>query len=177
LKYAYILIHDDEPIAFCGFSPPGLANSVRIRIFRGSYKKMTTRTAEIINSRFINLSRIVIDPRYRGAGIASDFVKACCLYDDLLKERFIELITSMGQINQFWKKAGFKDYGQTMSDTIGGTVSIGGASRKKKAKTGQHNWPHENQGGHVRSETKAQSKLAVMRYYLLDIKKAKGENK
>jgi hypothetical protein len=37
-----------------------------------------------------------------------------------------------------------------------------------------HTWLYEAKGGKVRSETQAQSKLAVMRYYLLDRKKMKG---
>jgi len=147
---------------------------------------MTTKGAKLTNAKFINLSRVVIDPRYRGCGIASDFVAAVCLYDDLVDVRYVELIASMGKVNLFWKKAGFIDYGQTLSNTIGGTVAIGGKSNKRKQKStlignrgvrsrvNPHTWLYEAKGGKVRSETQAQSKLAVMRYYLLDRKKMKG---
>ncbi|HVJ69234.1 MAG TPA: hypothetical protein VM510_14705 [Caulifigura sp.] len=50
------------------------------------------------------LSRVVLHPTYRGAGIAADFVRRSC---ELCPFPWIETLTEMGRVNPFFEKAGF----------------------------------------------------------------------
>ncbi|HQR06506.1 MAG TPA: hypothetical protein PLN21_06775 [Gemmatales bacterium] len=54
------------------------------------------------------LSRVVIHPTYRGAGLASDFVRVSCASCPV---PWIETLTVMGHLNPFFEKAGFKRVG------------------------------------------------------------------
>lgn len=134
------------------FSPAALGSKMRHIAFGGVV------SATLINKHFANLSRIVLDPRYRGAGIAGDFMRAAC---GMAGRRYIELVTSMGNISRFWVKAGFVDYGNT--------AALLGSNR-----------PHHFSEGMAtkvinrKAATLAQSMLSVMRYYLLDTAKVYG---
>lgn len=50
------------------------------------------------------LSRVVLHPTYRGAGIASAFVRKSCATCPF---PWIETLAQMGRINPFFEKAGF----------------------------------------------------------------------
>ncbi len=118
--------------------PAALANAGRNRVF-GRRKW----SGADVNRLFCNVARIVIDPRYRGAGIAADFLAAVC---ERAPTRYVELVASMGAVSGFWRRAGFVDCGPT----VGGQQARGARGR------------------HVRGAVAAQSLLSQMRYYLLD---------
>lgn len=54
------------------------------------------------------LSRVVLHPTYRGAGIAAAFVRASCRACPV---DWIETLTAMGQVNPFFERAGFRRLG------------------------------------------------------------------
>lgn len=54
------------------------------------------------------LSRVVLHPTYRGAGLASDFVRASCTSCAI---PWIETLSVMGHLNPFFEKAGFHRVG------------------------------------------------------------------
>ena len=54
------------------------------------------------------LSRIVLHPTYRGAGLAAAFVRASCATCPV---PWIESLSVMGHLNPFFEKAGFRRVG------------------------------------------------------------------
>jgi hypothetical protein len=57
-----------------------------------------------LNRHLAMLSRVVLHPTYRGAGIGADFVRRSC---ELCPWPWIETLTEMGRINPFFEQAGF----------------------------------------------------------------------
>lgn len=66
-----------------------------------------------MNQQLWCLSRIVIHPTYRGAGLASDFVRASCASCPV---PWIETLSVMGHLNPFFEKAGFHRVGTIRKD-------------------------------------------------------------
>lgn len=109
-----------------------------------------------VNRLFCNVSRIVLDPRYRGAGIAGDFLRAVVLQ---APTRYVELVTSMGTMTRFWERAGFQDYGpieQKRNLTKGQGVKFGRDAKRP---------------GEATAQSRAQSMTSTMRYFLADTDK------
>ena len=63
-----------------------------------------------MNRQLVILSRVVLHPTYRGAGIAADFVRRSC---ELCPSPWIEALAQMGHVNPFFEKAGFVRVGIT----------------------------------------------------------------
>lgn len=142
----FLLIHNNKPIGILVFGPASIASSCRNKAF-----SRTQWTGKIINKNFINLARIVLDPRYRGIGIVDEFIKKSILN---LNCKYVELITSLYEITNFYKKIGFKFYGFTQGNSEG---SRGGNTTISK-------------------KTVLQSKIATTAYFLLNVEKLKEKN-
>ena len=63
---------------------------------------------QTLNKQLITLSRVVIHPTFRGAGVASKFVRRSC---ELSGMPWIETLAQMGHINPFFERAGFHRVG------------------------------------------------------------------
>jgi N-acetylglutamate synthase-like GNAT family acetyltransferase len=61
-----------------------------------------------LNQQLWVLSRVVIHPTYRGAGLASDFVRVSC---ETCPVPWIETLSAMGHLNPFFERAGFHRVG------------------------------------------------------------------
>ena len=59
------------------------------------------------------LSRVVLHPTYRGAGLAADFVRSSCAGCPV---PWIETLSVMGHLNPFFVKAGFHRVGVVRKD-------------------------------------------------------------
>jgi len=96
-----------EPVGICVFIAPPKTLSQRNRFFgrSGRWDRTTLRT---LNRQLVSLSRVVLHPTYRGAGIAHQFVRRCC---ELCPYPWIETQTQMGHINPFFERAGFTRIG------------------------------------------------------------------
>jgi hypothetical protein len=103
-------MYKHERIGLIIFGPSALANKNRNKIFG------TIQSGKIVNKYFLNIARVVLDPRFRGAGLAGDFIK---LTSYLVPTRYIEIITSLSAVNGFLKKAGFRYVGRTNGDMKG----------------------------------------------------------
>jgi N-acetylglutamate synthase-like GNAT family acetyltransferase len=57
-----------------------------------------------LNAQLWVLSRVVLHPSYRGAGIAAAFVRRAC---ETCTVPWIETLSAMGQANPFFEHAGF----------------------------------------------------------------------
>ena len=75
------------------------------------------------------MSRLVIDPRYRGAGLAAKFLRRCC---QMVPVTWIELIAVMAGVVPFAESAGFIAAG-SCADKLSGrgtsAVRLSGRSR------------------------------------------------
>ena len=74
VRRVFLLWHDTEPIGICVFGFGALSSSVRNRLF-GVREKLSKSLAQRINRNFASVIRLVLDPRYRGAGLAAGFLR------------------------------------------------------------------------------------------------------
>lgn len=119
----YLLWHHDTPIACCMFTSPALENAAR-----HDYFDVNTFPASTLNKWFQCVQRIVLDPRYRGAGLAADFLQTACFEHGQREHlRYIELITSFGSVNHFCQAAGFDLMG--VSSQLAAGAQRGGGAR------------------------------------------------
>jgi N-acetylglutamate synthase-like GNAT family acetyltransferase len=141
-----LLWHGREPIGICVFGTPAASLSLRSQFF-GLSNSRSKVAMGALNEQLWLLQRVVIHPTYRGAGIASDFVRRAC---ELCPVDWIETLTAMGHANPFFERAGFKRVGVI----------------RKTAKSGKHG----AYGGNARvsAETLAKSRFSEPVYYVFD---------
>lgn len=117
-----------------------------------------------LNWQLVMLSRVVIHPTYRGAGIAARFVRRSC---ELCPYRWIETLTQMGHINPFFEAAGFVRVGSSRPkhhDRISHSVIYGGRR-------------HHASPGLVTEETHRKSRYAEPVYYVFDNRRHVGRRR
>lgn len=107
VRRVWLLWHGRVPIGICVFGFGPLASASRNRVF-GLTGAMTRARARLVNSNFACVSRLVLDPRYRGAGLAGAFLRRCC---ELSPWPWIELVSEMAALVPFCRKAGFRRIG------------------------------------------------------------------
>jgi GNAT superfamily N-acetyltransferase len=156
-RFHTLLWHGDEPIGICIFSTPPLSLAGRNRFFglRGRWNRLRLK---MLNRQIAMLSRVVLHPTYRGAGIAAEFVRRSC---QLCPFPWIETLTEMGRINPFFERAGFVRVptGATKSEKMQsrrGHSSIYGGRRKDGSRI------------LVSQETYEKSRFARPVYYIFD---------
>ncbi|MCD6364566.1 MAG: hypothetical protein J7M14_01695 [Planctomycetes bacterium] len=109
VRRVLMLWHDEEPIGICVFTFGPLASRERNRLF-GISGPLTASRARRINRNFASVGRLVLDPRYRGAGIAAAFLRRCC---ELTDWPWIELVSEMAHLVPFHEAAGFRTIAKT----------------------------------------------------------------
>lgn len=92
---------------------------------------MSSVKLKAINRNLTVLSRVVIDPRYRGAGITAKFIKKSCTMSG---KKWVETLTEMGHINGFFEKAGFRKLGPSCSGLKKGSITAHSKLYKKPGK-------------------------------------------
>jgi GNAT superfamily N-acetyltransferase len=145
-----ILWHRDEPIGICVFAAPAAALSLRSRYFGLTNPRDEVRMAAL-NRQLWLLSRVVLHPTYRGAGVAAAFVRRAC---ETCPVPWIETLSAMGQANPFFERAGF--------------VRVGVIRKLSGRRTGRASGAYG--GRHVRlsSESTAKSRFSEPVYYVRD---------
>ncbi|MDQ3332847.1 MAG: ATP-binding cassette domain-containing protein [Planctomycetota bacterium] len=103
VRFVTVLWHREQQIGICVFTTPPLSLAGRHRYF-GRSGKWTRLTIGSVNRQLATLSRVVLHPTYRGAGVAAAFVRQSC---ELCPYPWIESLAQMGRINPFFEKAGF----------------------------------------------------------------------
>ena len=109
VRRVFLLWHGPEPVGLCIFGFGALSNAARNRAF-GLPGKLTGALARRINRDFASVTRLVLDPRYRGAGLASLFLRRCC---ERVEWPWIELVSEMATVVPFAESAGFRRLGHT----------------------------------------------------------------
>lgn len=102
-----LLRHRDEPIGICVFSAPAAALALRSRYF-GLTNPRSSVALQALNRQLWLLSRVVLHPTYRGAGIGAAFVREAC---ETCPVKWIETLSAMGRASPFFERAGFTRVG------------------------------------------------------------------
>lgn len=149
-----VLWHRDEPIGICVFASP--ARSLRPRSqFFGLTGGWSRARLQALNQQLVTLSRVVLHPGYRGAGIAADFVRASCRS---CPWPWIEALAEMGHLNPCFDRAGFV--------RVGVTSSRGRTRAQHSAIYGAR--PHHGRQRLVSRETHEKSRHAAPVYFVFD---------
>jgi GNAT superfamily N-acetyltransferase len=159
-RFVTLLWHGDEPIGICVFTTPAIALRQRSRFF-GLSGRWSRVKLQALNRQLMTLSRVVLHPTYRGAGIASRFIRRSC---EACGYPWIETLAQMGHVNPVFERAGFQRVGVTRSQ---------GRTREEHS---------EIYGGNrrlgprrlVSRETSDKSRYAEPVYYVFDNRKGVG---
>ena len=116
------------------FTAPAASLTLRSRFF--GLKDPRSRVAlAALNEQLWLLSRVVLRPTYRGAGIAAGFVRKAC---ESCPVPWIETLSAMGHANPFFERAGFVRVGvvrKCNAKRYGGQFVHGKCSRETIAKS------------------------------------------
>lgn len=167
VRFVTLLWHGRRPIGICVFTTAPLSLAARNRYFgrSGRWSRLTLRA---LNRQLVMLSRVVLHPTYRGAGLAAAFVRASC---EACPFDWIETLAEMGRINPFFEKAGFVrvDVPPGSRDDRQGHSAIYGTPVRTKA--GRTMKPL------VTNETHAKSAYGRPVYYVFDNRDRAGEER
>jgi GNAT superfamily N-acetyltransferase len=145
-----LLWHGDEPIGICVFAAPAASLAARTRYF-GLRNPRSSVALAALNEQLWLLQRVVMNPTYRGAGIAAAFVRRAC---ETCPVDWIETLSALGHTIPFFEHAGF---------TRAGVI---GRSKKSRERSGvaQFAGPERR----VTSTTRAKSDFSDPVYYVFD---------
>jgi hypothetical protein len=118
---------------------------------------------QALNRQLVMLSRVVLHPTYRGAGLAAAFVRAACRAS---RWPWIETLAEMGHLHPFFEHAGFVRVGvsRKSSTTHAGHSAIWGARRDRQGRQRL-----------VSQETYEKSRYSEPVYYIFDNREAAAE--
>ncbi len=127
-----VLWHGDAPIGIIIFGTPAASLSLRSRYF-GLKNPRTGLAMQSLNERLWLLQRVVLHPTYRGAGIASVFIRRAC---ELCDVDWIETLSAMGRANPVFERAGFVRVGAVKrsgcaNGAYGGRAKLSPETRRK----------------------------------------------
>ncbi len=145
-----LLWHGAEPIGVCVFCTPAASLSLRSRYFGLSNPRGGVALAAL-NRQLWLLSRVVLHPTYRGAGIAAEFVRRAC---QTCPVDWIETLTAMGRVNPFFERAGF--------------VRVGVIRKKADAERDGYAGVYGGRRVRVSDETRRKSRFSEPVYYVFD---------
>lgn len=157
MKSAVILWHGTLAIGICLFVAPPRSLKPRNQFFghRGVWNRASLLA---LNHQLVTLQRVVLHPAYRGAGLASAFVRRAC---ELCSFPWIETMSQMGQFHPFFESAGFKRIG---------VISVESESRETHSRI----FGGRRRGAQalVTEETFLKSRYAAPVYYIFDNRSA-----
>jgi hypothetical protein len=132
---------------------PAASLTLRSRYF-DLHRARSREALAALNCQLWLLSRVVLHPTYRGAGIAAAFVRRVC---ETCPVPFIETLTAMGRVNPFFERAGFVRVGVIRKDLP--------ASRRQPA--GNAHGAYAG-GRRLSAESTAKSRFSEPVYYVFD---------
>jgi ABC-type lipoprotein export system ATPase subunit/GNAT superfamily N-acetyltransferase len=149
VRRVVLLWHEREPIGVCVFATPAASLGLRSRCF--DLKGARSRVAlTALNRQLWLLSRVVLHPTYRGAGVGSAFVRRAL---ETCPVAWIETLSAMGHANPFFERAGFKRIG---------------VIRKQKKLKSRYGGMYARKGLRVSDETVQKSRFSEPVYYVFD---------
>jgi ABC-type ATPase with predicted acetyltransferase domain len=138
VKCVVLLRHGPESIGICVFTAPAASLGVRTRYF-GLHGARSRLALSALNEQLWLLSRVVIHPTYRGAGIAAEFVRRAC---SSCQVPWIETLTAMGHANPLFERAGFTQVGvvRKEGDGLGYGGQFGPTGKCNDVSRGKSRW-------------------------------------
>ena len=103
VRRVMVLWHGSAAVGVCVFGSPAASLSLRSRYF-GLTDARSRVALGALNDQLWLLQRVVLHPTYRGAGIASAFIRRACELCDI---DWVETLSAMGQANPVFERAGF----------------------------------------------------------------------
>lgn len=98
------------------YGMPSIGCELREQATGGIFRGFDSRTRlALINRNIRCISRVIIDPRFRGLGLASRLVRETM---PLMRVALIEALAVMGRVNPFFQKAGMKPYQADRSTNV-----------------------------------------------------------
>lgn len=92
-------------------SLPSLNGLLRDRATAGRYLRLTPHERGVALNREIRcISRVVIDPRFRGTGLAVRLVRHALEHPESDRLLFTEALAAMGRVSPFFQRAGMRRY-------------------------------------------------------------------
>lgn len=131
-----VLWHGADPVGICVFAAPAASLTLRTKHF-GLANPRSGVALAALNSHLWLLSRVVLHPTYRGAGIAAAFVRRAC---ELCPVDWIETLSAMGRSNPFFERAGFTRVG-VVRHAPGGSLRGAYGRASKGSTTHRHAEP------------------------------------
>ena len=128
------------------FCTPAASLTLRSRFF-GLHDPRSADKLAALNRQLWLLSRVVLHPTYRGAGVAAAFVRRAC---QTCPVPWIETLSAMGRVNPFFERAGFVRVG---------VIRKGPRSRGPSGAYG---------GRRLSAESAAKSRFSEPVYYIFD---------
>lgn len=158
MRFITLLWHGEEPIGICVMTTPAISLRQRNKFF-GKPGRWSRVSIQSLNQQLVTLSRVVLHPTYRGAGIAAAFIRQSCL---ACPWPWIETLTEMGHINPVFEKAGFQKVGITKPARRSrrGHSALYGAGSKRHAR--------KRHKPLLTKETNEKSRYARPVYYIFD---------
>lgn len=151
VRFVTVLWHGEEPIGICVFCSPPLSLRPRNKFF-GRTGRWTRLGIQSLNRQLVMLSRVVLHPTFRGAGIAAAFIRKSC---EACPWPWIETLTQMGRLSPFFEKAGF--------------VRVGVAGTQRRSRKGHSAiYGGNRHGNRLSQETHEKSRYARPIYYVFD---------
>ena len=147
-----LLHHGGEKVGICIFGFTSLSNAHRNRVF-GLSGKMSTARAGLINRNFACVSRLVLDPRYRGAGIGGWFLRTAC---EMAPWPWIELISEMANLVPFYTAAGFVRVGRSARKRANAS-----AQGPNRSFWGKSNWTDATYAQYTRRTRRSQPAYCI----------------
>ncbi len=99
---------EPRPVAVLVESLPSLSCRLRDHALHDRYACLAPRPrGRLLNRELRTLSRVVVDPRFRGQGLAVRLVRHAL---NTATTRFTEALAAMGRVNPFFEKAGMTAY-------------------------------------------------------------------
>ncbi|MFO1094636.1 MAG: hypothetical protein U0992_15220 [Planctomycetaceae bacterium] len=160
-RFVTLLWHGSEPVGICLFVAPPISLAPRNRYF-GRSGRWERTSLQAMNRQLVMLSRVVLHPTYRGAGIAAAFIRRSCALSGF---RWIEALAQMGHVNPFFERAGFVRVG---------TSEVQHRSRLTHSRVfggGRHGGT-----GLVTEETHRKSRHSTPVYYIFDNREPRSDD-
>ena len=145
---------DAVPAGICVFTVPALSLGPRNRYF-GLSGRWNRTALKAMNAQLCLLQRVVLHPTFRGAGVASAFVRRSC---ELCPWPWIETLSQLGHIHPLFERAGFVRAGEVAART----------GRSRETQSLLYGCKRRHGRALVREETFRKSQRTRPVYYVFD---------
>lgn len=100
--------HGSAVVGVIVYGCPAANLAIRNRVTGGMFAGADLKTGlALLNAQMLTIKRVIIEPRYRGLGLAASLVRQTM---PLTGAAMIEAIATMGSVHPFFARAGMREY-------------------------------------------------------------------